>query len=247
MDCRCNSGFYGDGVTCEACAQNARSITGPLNVRSCTCNTGFGGDATTKCTCEDHDPEVLTWSGMGMTNVRTPVLGTMETDLLKLHEPKQQLQPGASKSATSSAEPAPAQAGAAASRNIQSQAPLTAAFGSHNSLSQQFLSSTAARTTKDTLTPSAAFTAFDSPSSASLQLLSNTPRRLHAATPTPSAAVSTTPTDVICLDNHDDMDMDKDTSGRGQPLLGTTPSTVPKSLVSLAERRAVVLGQHHRN
>ena len=59
--------------------------------------------------------------------------------------------------------------------------------------------------------------------------------RPHAATPTFSAAVSA---DILCLDSEDDdLEMDKD----------STPSTVPKPTVSLAQRKAAVFGQPHRN
>jgi len=42
--------------------------------------------------CKDHDLELLTWSGMEMSNVRTPWKGAGQTALPKLREHQQQLQ-----------------------------------------------------------------------------------------------------------------------------------------------------------
>eukprot|EP00736_Rhodelphis_marinus_P009145 Rmarinus@m.15620 len=48
--CACPADYYGDGVSCTACATNGGAPQGSTTNTDCSCNTGYSGDGHTTCT-----------------------------------------------------------------------------------------------------------------------------------------------------------------------------------------------------
>eukprot|EP00736_Rhodelphis_marinus_P003694 Rmarinus@m.18323 len=50
FNCHCASSYYGTGVTCTGCADNASSPEGSTSASSCVCDSGYSGTGSTSCT-----------------------------------------------------------------------------------------------------------------------------------------------------------------------------------------------------